>query len=167
MKRVLPHLTAFVAGVVFSAGLILSGMIHPAKVLGFLDVAGDWDPTLAFVMAGGIAVHAIAHVFIVRRGRPLFATSPFPGLTRTRVDGRLVAGSALFGIGWGLVGVCPGPAVVTLSSGAVAIVPFFLAMLAGMALHRVWARATAASTAAPAAPTDDAVQPALETSPSS
>jgi hypothetical protein len=119
---------ALVAGLIFGAGLAVSGMTDPAKVLGFLDVSGgSWDPSLAFVMAGAIAVHAPVVRWLRRRGRPWLGDRVHLP-TRTIIDGRLLGGAALFGIGWGLAGYCPGPAVVA----AGALRPAGLLLLAGM-----------------------------------
>jgi uncharacterized membrane protein YedE/YeeE len=124
---------SFIAGLLFAAGLVLSGMTLPEKVAGFLDITGQWDPSLMFVMVGGIAVNALLFRLARRRGAPLigpfFRVSP-----RTLIDGRLIAGSVLFGIGWGLGGVCPGPAFVSVASGALPLVVFTAAMLTGFFL---------------------------------
>jgi uncharacterized membrane protein YedE/YeeE len=125
------NVAAFVSGAIFAVGLAISGMVLPEKVIGFLDVSGAWDPSLAFVMIGAIGVHATLRVFIARRGRPLF-DDRFHLPTRTRVDGRLVLGAATFGVGWGLSGYCPGPALLSLASGAIAPVIFVAAMALGM-----------------------------------
>lgn len=132
MRRVL---VAFAAGAVFGLGLTISRMIDPAKVLGFLDVAGNWDPSLALVMAGALAMMAIAYRIAGVRHVPLLAET-FQIPTRRDVDSRLVGGAILFGIGWGLVGLCPGPAVSGLALGRHEIFVFVLAMLAGMAAQR-------------------------------
>jgi uncharacterized membrane protein YedE/YeeE len=129
------QLTAFVAGVLFAAGLGIGGMTQPSKVLGFLDVTGEWDPSLAFVMLGAIVVHATAVRWILRRRSPLFANG-FALPTMRSVDARLVVGAAIFGSGWGLVGYCPGPAVTALGGGVPAATLFVPAMLAGMWLSR-------------------------------
>lgn len=126
---------AFVVGFVFALGLGLGGMTEPARVLAFLDAAGTWDPSLAFVMFGAVAVYGVAFPFVVRRGRPVFAAS-FAVPTRRDLDGRLLAGAALFGIGWGLAGLCPGPALTTLASGEPRALLFVVAMLVGMVLQR-------------------------------
>jgi uncharacterized protein len=131
-------LVAFVAGLLFSAGLVLSGMTQPSKVVGFLDFGGVWDPSLAFVMAGGIGVLFVAQLIARRLGRPLFAPR-FPVLLRWRVDRNLVAGAALFGVGWGLSGFCPGPALVSAGGGASGAMVFLAAMISGMALVRLFA----------------------------
>ncbi|MBV8035268.1 DUF6691 family protein [Roseateles sp.] len=121
------------AGLVFGLGLIVSGMAQPAKVLGFLDLAGAWDPSLAFVMAGAIAVGLPAFALAMRR-RESFLGLQMQLPTSTRVDRRLVGGSLLFGIGWGLAGLCPGPALVVAGSGEPKALAFVAAMVAGMAL---------------------------------
>ena len=141
------QLAAFVAGLLFAAGLGVGGMTQPAKVVGFLDVAGDWDPSLAFVMLGAIALHAAMVRRILRRPAPLFAPR-FALPTRQEVDARLVIGAALFGVGWGLVGYCPGPAVTALGGGVPAAVVFVPAMVAGTWVHRaLYARPESARVA--------------------
>jgi uncharacterized protein len=132
-------LAAFAAGIVFAVGLALSGMTKPAKVVGFLDVAGAWDASLAFVMMGAIAVHAVAHRLILRRGAPLFADG-FHLPTRRDLDARLVSGAAIFGIGWGLGGYCPGPAIVAAGSGALVALVFVVGMTAGVLVENAIAR---------------------------
>jgi uncharacterized membrane protein YedE/YeeE len=126
---------ALVSGLVFGAGLFVSGMMNPAKVLGFLDVTGAWDPSLAFVMGGALAVNALAYAVTRRRARPLFAET-FALPTRLDLDRDLLVGSALFGVGWGLVGLCPGPALASLSRGEPQIFVFVAAMLFGLWLDR-------------------------------
>jgi len=126
---------AFVAGTLFGVGLTIARMIDPAKVLGFLDLAGDWDASLALVMVGALAVMSIAWRIAGGRTAPLFANS-FAMPTRREIDLRLVIGAAIFGIGWGLVGLCPGPALSALSLGRWEVGLFVLAMLTGMAVHR-------------------------------
>lgn len=126
---------AFIAGLVFGIGLIVAGMANPAKVLGFLDLAGAWDPSLALVMGGAIAVGVVAFAFAKRRTHSLLGdVMQLP--TNTVIDKRLVGGSVLFGIGWGIAGICPGPAVVLLGSGSLKALIFFAAMLAGMWLYK-------------------------------
>jgi len=126
-------LIAVLTGVLFGAGLVISGMTDTAKVIGFLDVTGAWDPTLMFVMMGALAITAICTPWIIKWQRPLLA-EVFSLPLRTEIDARLVGGSALFGIGWGLWGYCPGPALTALTYGASSTVVFCVAMLAGMAL---------------------------------
>jgi uncharacterized membrane protein YedE/YeeE len=127
--------TAFVAGVLFALGLALSGMTNPAKVIGFLDLAGAWDPSLAFVMAGAIAAHVVVARWSIKARRPLF-DDRFYLPAATAIDRPLIAGAVLFGIGWGITGYCPGPALV----GAVGLAPttwlFLISMLAGTAVYR-------------------------------
>jgi uncharacterized protein len=123
------------AGLLFGLGLWLSGMTDPAKVIGFLDVGGDWDPALAFVMGGAVGVTLLAFPWVLRRSRPVLAAS-FTLPASSSIDRRLVVGSVLFGIGWGLAGYCPGPAVASLGSGSVVAVAFVGAMLVGGLLAR-------------------------------
>ena len=129
------QLPAFVAGLLFGAGLLVSGMTRPARVASFLDVGGRWDPSLAFVMAGAIAVFALAWRAVARRGRSLRGGRLHLPAERY-VDTRLLAGSAVFGVGWGLAGFCPGPALVSAASGAAPALVFVAAMIVGMALVR-------------------------------
>nr|WP_315235267.1 DUF6691 family protein [uncultured Albidiferax sp.] len=126
-------ITALLSGLVFGLGLIVSGMANPAKVLGFLDLAGVWDPSLAFVMAGAIAVAAVAFALARRRSHSLLG-APMQLPSARRIDRRLVIGSLLFGVGWGVAGFCPGPALVGLGMGADKALVFVAAMLAGMGL---------------------------------
>lgn len=127
-------LTSFLSGIVFAIGLGISGMTRPIKVIGFLDFLGNWDASLAFVMVGGIAVYFIAYRISRRMASPIFAPS-FSIPTRADLDGRLIAGAALFGAGWGLGGFCPGPAITSLASGAAPVAVFVAAMAAGIYLH--------------------------------
>jgi uncharacterized membrane protein YedE/YeeE len=129
-------LVALLVGAIFGAGLAASDMINPARVQGFLDVAGAWDPTLLFVMGAAIPPSAIAYVVRRRMHRPLFGERFFIPESRT-LDWRLFSGAVLFGVGWGLVGFCPGPAIAALAFGAWQPWLFTLAMLAGMAIHRL------------------------------
>lgn len=131
MSRNLRIAAALGAGVVFGLGLIVSGMTDPAKVRNFLDVAGPWDPSLAFVMGGAVVVAFIGYRLAFASGAPLFGER-FVLPTSTQVDRRLVAGAALFGIGWGLAGFCPGPALASVYSGGESAWIFVGAMLAGM-----------------------------------
>jgi uncharacterized membrane protein YedE/YeeE len=129
-------LVAVLAGVLFGLGLVISGMTTPARVTGFLDVTGAWDPTLAFVMMAAIGVHAPFVRLARRRTAPLFA-SAFSWPTLRAIDGKLVAGAAIFGVGWGLSGYCPGPAIVSLPGGGGPVLAFVGAMVAGMIATRV------------------------------
>lgn len=126
--------SAFAAGLVFGVGLILSGMTDPGKVIGFLDLAGSWDPSLAFVMGGAILVGAFAFAFAQRRAHSFLGGAMH--LPRNRdIDKRLLGGSLLFGIGWGLAGFCPGPALVSFASGVDPAAVFVAAMLGGMVVY--------------------------------
>ena len=128
--------TSLLAGLVFGVGLILSGMANPAKVLGFLDLFGRWDPSLAFVMGGAVAVSAVAF-FIARRRSVSLLGGAMKLPTARQIDRRLVLGSMLFGIGWGIAGFCPGPALVALGMGEAKAAVFMAAMLAGMGLFEL------------------------------
>jgi uncharacterized membrane protein YedE/YeeE len=132
--------SAFLAGLVFSLGLGLSGMTRPSKVVGFLDFAGNWDPSLALVMIGAIAAHALSYRWIVRRTSPVL-TAEFDIPANRTIDARLLVGSAVFGIGWGVGGYCPGPALVSIGGATSAAVVFVPAMIVGMLLaNRTTAR---------------------------
>ncbi|HTJ41517.1 MAG TPA: DUF6691 family protein [Kofleriaceae bacterium] len=124
---------AFVAGAIFGLGLVLSGMTNPSRIAAFLDVGGAWDPSLALVMIGAIGVFAIAYRVIARRARTLGGEALHLPTTRY-VDGSLLAGAAVFGVGWGLAGYCPGPALVSAAAGALPAIVFVAAMIAGMAI---------------------------------
>lgn len=144
MAKILPGL---LVGIIFGVGLALSDMVNPARVQAFLDVAGEWDPSLAFVMGAALVPSAIAYLVRSRMDRPLLDSRFFIPENRTP-DRRLILGAGLFGIGWGLVGLCPGPAIAGLVFGAWQPWLFVAAMLAGMGLHRI---ATATRIEAPAA----------------
>lgn len=138
------RISAFLVGLVFGLGLLVSGMTDPAKVLGFLDLAGLWDPSLAFVMGGAIAVGAVA--FAVARKRTTSFLGGAMHLPGSRdIDRRLVLGSLVFGVGWGVAGFCPGPAIVSAGAGQPKAVVFVAAMLAGMWLFELAERHTARS----------------------
>ncbi len=127
--------TSFASGVLFAIGLIVAGMTDPSKVVAFLDITGAWDPSLAFVMVGAIAVHFLLLTRILGRPRPVFDREFFIPGTRT-IDAPLVVGAVLFGVGWGLGGYCPGPAIVALPSMTAEALLFGGAMLVGMWAHR-------------------------------
>lgn len=127
------NLAALLCGLIFGVGLAVSGMMDPAKVVGFLDFAGDWDPTLLFVMGGALLVSGPGFLLVLRRRRPVLETR-FDLPAKGRVDARLVSGAAVFGVGWGLSGFCPGPAVAALSTGLLPVLAFLAAMAAGMLL---------------------------------
>lgn len=129
-------LISFIVGMIFALGLGISGMTQTHIVRGFLDVFGDWNPALIGVMAGAIAVHSIFYLIIKKRSSPLLDTK-FHIPTRKDIDARLLAGAALFGLGWGWAGICPGPGIVAAASGLQNIIIFVGAMLAGMAIFKV------------------------------
>ena len=136
--------TSLLAGLVFGLGLLVSGMANPAKVLGFLDLAGRWDPSLAFVMGGAVAVGVVAFHFASKRTVSLIGLEmKLP--TARHIDRRLVVGSTVFGIGWGVAGFCPGPALVALGMGEAKAVAFVVAMLLGMGLFELLERRRAAT----------------------
>lgn len=135
MRNIFPGLAV---GLIFGAGLALSGMINPARVLGFLDIAGAWDPTLAFVLGAALLPSSLAYALVGRMKRPLMADQ-FPIPQNRTSESRLLAGAALFGIGWGLVGLCPGPAIAALVLGHWQTWLFVAAMVAGMWLHKLYA----------------------------
>lgn len=139
------NLIALLAGLVFGLGLVISQMINPAKVIAFLDLFGNWDPSLAFVMGAAMIVTAIGYRLVWKRARPVLADRfQVPG--NKKVDARLGAGAVLFGLGWGLVGLCPGPAIAALTVGGIPALIFLAAMAVGMLafelLDRRLARAT-------------------------
>jgi uncharacterized protein len=126
-----------VCGFIFGWGLLISGMVQPAKVLAFLDLFGLWDPSVAVVMVAALLVSSLGFAVAKRQERPVFAPqSHWPG--RTDVDRSLIIGAALFGAGWGLVGLCPGPALENLATLSPRVILFVAAMAAGMALHDTW-----------------------------
>jgi uncharacterized protein len=131
--------TSLLAGLVFGLGLIVSGMANPAKVLGFLDLAGAWDPSLGFVMAGAIAVGMVAF-FVAKRRMVSLLGAQMRLPTSRHIDHRLVGGSVLFGIGWGIAGFCPGPGLVSLGMGEIKALVFVAAMLAGMVVFELLER---------------------------
>ena len=126
--------STYLIGLIFGVGIAISGMANPAKVLNFFDVAGTWDPSLIFVMGGAVLVMAVAWRIRARMAKPVFGEK-FSLPDRSDLDPKLVVGSALFGIGWGIAGLCPGPAVASLALSPAAVLPFVAAMLAGMAVH--------------------------------
>ncbi|MFC3550856.1 DUF6691 family protein [Lysobacter cavernae] len=127
---------ALIAGALFGLGLAVSGMTNPDKVLNFLDLAGRWDPSLALVMGGALAVTLPGYAWLRRRGRTLDGQA-LPPAPSPRIDARLLGGSAAFGIGWGIAGYCPGPALANLAHGSVEPVVFVIALLAGSQLARL------------------------------
>lgn len=135
-------LSFFLIGVLFAAGLGISGMTQPLIVLAFLDVFGNWNPALAFVMGGAVAVTFVGYRFVLGRQRPLLGAG-FDLPTRSTIDAQLVAGAALFGLGWGLAGFCPGPALTALASGSLDVFVFVVAMFAGFLARDAFVRPAA------------------------
>lgn len=134
-------LATLISGLLFGLGLCVSGLVNPAKVQAFLDIAGDWDPSLAFTMAGAVIVTGVGYRLAFKRGTPLFANVfqiPPAGV----IDRKLITGAAIFGIGWGLVGFCPGPAITSLAFGLTPVFVFVAAMLVGMAVARQLAKSS-------------------------
>ncbi len=150
-RQIVFHAAALVSGVVFGLGLAISGMIHPEKVKAFLDVSrivsGGWDPSLAFVLAAAVIVTMVAVRIGHRRRRPVAAPS-FSRPHARRIDGELALGSAIFGIGWGLAGLCPGPAVADLVFAFPSIILFLVSMLLGASLVHLWRRRSGGSSEA-------------------
>ncbi len=136
MKKHLDTLSSFIVGLIFGIGLILAGMTNPAKVIGFLDITGTWDPSLAFVMGGAILVAIVAFRFANKR-TVNFLGGAMRMPTSDMIDKRLVIGSLLFGAGWGLAGFCPGPAITSIGTGNSKAVIFVIAMIAGMAIFEL------------------------------
>ncbi|MFN3274963.1 MAG: DUF6691 family protein [Paracoccus sp. (in: a-proteobacteria)] len=130
---------AALSGGLFGAGLLISGMTDPAKVRGWLDIFGAWDPTLAFVLGGAVVPMFFAWRIAARRPRALTG-APMPQMPPQRLDRRLIAGAALFGLGWGFAGLCPGPAMASVGIGGAPFLVFFAAMVAGMVLFGLWNR---------------------------
>lgn len=142
-------LATLLSGLLFGFGLSISGLVNPAKVQAFLDITGQWDPSLAITMAAGLLVTGLGYRLTFARGKPLFGET-FHLPPRGVVDRRLLAGATIFGIGWGLVGFCPGPAIAALSLGSPSALIFVLAMLAGMATARFLTSHRSASAIKPA-----------------
>lgn len=142
---VVGQLIVFLSGLLFSAGLIVSGMINPAKVIGFLDVFGQWDPSLGFVMAGAVVVTFFGYRMVQKRDQPHFATS-FSIPSKSDIDAPLLFGPALFGVGWGLVGLCPGPAIASFAASPKTTWIFFLSMLVGMVFMKSYRPGTSTNT---------------------
>ncbi len=134
MNKLLFRATSLVAGLLFGLGMVVSGMADPAKVIGFLDVAGTWDPSLMFVMGGALVIFMPAYFFLIKpKAKPVNA-EVFCLANNTKIDSRLISGSVIFGLGWGLVGICPGPVVSSLALGNLGAWVFFPAMMVGLGL---------------------------------
>ena len=144
----LQSLVSLIAGILFGAGLVVGGMTDPGKVIGFLDLAGQWDPSLAFVMGAALCVTLpVFQLVIARRSRPVLGSHFFLP-TKADLDPQLLGGAVLFGIGWGIAGLCPGPAIANLVSGAPEVLAFVVAMIAGMWLRDRMAAPGAGNTPA-------------------
>jgi uncharacterized membrane protein YedE/YeeE len=135
-KIKMTFLMALISGLVFGLGLIVSGMTDPSKVLAFLDLAGNWDPSLAFVMGGALTIGSLAFPFAIRWPHSLLGEAMHLP-TATRIDWRLVLGGLTFGVGWGLAGYCPGPVLASLAQGGIKPLMFFVSMIAGMLVFEV------------------------------
>ena len=135
-KDVLKIIVSMIAGTLFGLGMIISEMVNPAKVLGFLDITGNWDPSLAFVMGGALAVFTPIYHLVIKKRNAAINGDAFSWTNNTQVDPTLIWGAVIFGAGWGLAGFCPGPAMTSLGSGSNIILAFILSMLVGMILAR-------------------------------
>jgi uncharacterized membrane protein YedE/YeeE len=142
------HILTYLIGLIFGLGISMSGMANPAKVINFFDVAGTWDPSLAFVMGGAVIVAFIGYRFVLRRERPVYEPA-FDIPTRSDIDARLIGGSAIFGIGWGIAGFCPGGALPALGTLDPNVLIFTLALVAGIFAARSMMRLTAQRQAKP------------------
>lgn len=129
-------IVSMLVGMIFGFGLILSGMVNPAIVLSFLDIAGNWNPSLLWVMGGAMSISAIAFA-VARKRKNSYLGIPIQIPTATRIDQRLLIGSFLFGVGWGIAGICPGPALVLVGSGSTSAIVFLIAMMTGMLLFEM------------------------------
>ncbi len=134
MNKLVFRLTSLVAGFLFGLGMIISGMADPAKVIGFLDVAGAWDPSLAFVMGGALMVFMPSYFLIIKPKQKPLVAEEFCLAKSTTIDSRLVSGAAIFGLGWGIAGVCPGPALSSLALGNPGVWIFFASMMVGLGM---------------------------------
>ena len=133
------NLVSFISGIIFAIGLGISGMTQPQKVIGFLDIFGDWDPSLMFVMIGAIIVHSISYFTLKKTQKPKL-DSKYYIPTDTKINKSLIVGSLLFGLGWGISGFCPGPGIVSLFSGYTASIYFVISMIGGMFLYRLFSK---------------------------
>ena len=129
-------ITALVIGAIFGTGLAIAGMLNPSKVVGFLNIFGDWDASLGFVMGGGVLVNAIGYRFVMKRKAPI-QCGAFSMPTSTNIDKPLVIGSVIFGVGWGLAGLCPGPVVASLLLNGQAMLPFFGLLITGLLVGQI------------------------------
>jgi len=137
MNKLVFRLVALLSGLLFGIGMAISGMIEPQKVIGFLDITGEWDPSLAFVMGGALLVFMPSYFLLIKPRQLSVSKEALPCATNLKVDARLISGSMIFGLGWGLAGICPGPVVTSLALGNAGIVLFFIAMLTGSIMTKV------------------------------
>ncbi|MEJ2762987.1 YeeE/YedE family protein [Photobacterium sp. MCCC 1A19761] len=137
-SNLISRLISLASGLLFGMGMMVSGMVDPANVIGFLDVAGHWDPSLAFVMGGALLVFAPAYWVLIRRRAQPVCRAAFHLSQKKRIDARLVLGSVLFGLGWGIAGICPGPAVTSLSGGRFEMLVFVVSMIFGTLVSCLW-----------------------------
>lgn len=127
---------ALISGILFGAGMIISDMVSPAKVLGFLNISGNWDPSLAFVMGGALAVFTPVYHLIIKKRSHAINGEKFSYTSKTEIDPTLIAGAAIFGAGWGVAGFCPGPAVASIGGGSTTVFIFILSMLTGIVIAK-------------------------------
>ncbi|WP_394145107.1 DUF6691 family protein [Vibrio atypicus] len=137
MNKLVFRLVALLSGLLFGIGMAISGMIEPQKVIGFLDITGEWDPSLAFVMGGALLVFMPSYFLFIKPRQLSVSKETLPCATNLKVDARLISGSMIFGLGWGLAGICPGPVVTSLALGNAGIVLFFIAMMTGSIMTKV------------------------------
>ncbi|WP_159736920.1 YeeE/YedE family protein [Vibrio atypicus] len=137
MNKLVFRLVALLSGLLFGIGMAISGMIEPQKVIGFLDITGEWDPSLAFVMGGALLVFMPSYFLLIKSRQLSVSKEALPCATNLKVDARLISGSMIFGLGWGLAGICPGPVVTSLALGNAGIVLFFIAMMTGSIMTKV------------------------------
>ncbi len=131
-SKLIGIISGWVTGALFGAGMIISGMVDPVKVLAFLDITGNWDPSLAFVMGGALLVFTPFYHLVIKKRKKALSGDDFAYTTNNKVDGTLLSGAAIFGLGWGLAGICPGPAVASIGGGSNIILAFVLSMIVGM-----------------------------------
>lgn len=131
-SKIIRILVGWISGALFGSGMIISGMVNPDKVIGFLNITGNWDPSLIFVMGGALAVFAPFYHFIIKKRSHAISGDAFTWTTNTQVDGTLIWGAIIFGVGWGLAGFCPGPAISSVAGGTNIILAFILSMLVGI-----------------------------------
>jgi uncharacterized membrane protein YedE/YeeE len=131
-SKIIRMSVGLVAGLLFGMGMIISGMVNPAKVIGFLNITGNWDPSLAFVMGGALAVFTPIYHFVIKKRARAINGEKFSWTSKTKIDGTLISGALIFGAGWGLAGFCPGPAITSIASGSNTILAFILSMIVGI-----------------------------------